>query len=340
MASRVPYESAARTLTQTKRSFAGYTVRQGLAIVLEHNFMMSEKGRENFKNQLQQLVGSIQYTNDLDVHVALVLAPSYQKTMREKYYIEDKSPTQICREFVDLFGFMQKNPNALDILIEEAKIQLRTWGSPEPSFLLCNSKLTFNIQMTPERTNYVTNGIDGVRRLRQGPDITSYRGLSIVNSRAYSMETGTIPRDVLRRRVRVAEYYRVPPQADRNWELELYDESRDTWFKLTPDDLDRYADLSGSSHSASQGNVTVEEHNRLEWAGYVQGQGNMLEQSRFQLSMDAEPDSTKLTMPQQYARVSSRSMSTFWQLSLCVLSEEAARCVSADGGRFASSPRT
>ena len=106
--------------------------------------MMSEKGRENFKNQLQQLVGSIQYTNDLDVHVALVLAPSYQKTMREKYYIEDKSPTQICREFVDLFGFMQKNPNALDILIEEAKAQLKSWGGPMPDFLLCNSKLTFH----------------------------------------------------------------------------------------------------------------------------------------------------------------------------------------------------
>lgn len=45
LASRVPYESAARTLTQTKRSYSGYTVRQGLAITLEHNFMMSEKVR-------------------------------------------------------------------------------------------------------------------------------------------------------------------------------------------------------------------------------------------------------------------------------------------------------
>ena len=54
MASRVPYESAARTLTQTKRSYAGYTIRHGLAITMEHNFMMSDKGRENFKNQLQQ----------------------------------------------------------------------------------------------------------------------------------------------------------------------------------------------------------------------------------------------------------------------------------------------
>ena len=43
MASRVPYESAARTLTQTKRSYAGYTIRHGLAITMEHNFMMSEK---------------------------------------------------------------------------------------------------------------------------------------------------------------------------------------------------------------------------------------------------------------------------------------------------------
>jgi hypothetical protein len=44
MASRVPYESAARVLTQTKRSYAGYTVRQGLAISMEANFMVTQTG--------------------------------------------------------------------------------------------------------------------------------------------------------------------------------------------------------------------------------------------------------------------------------------------------------
>ena len=215
---------------------------------------MSAEGMQNFQNQVKQLVGSIQMSNDLDVHIALVQAPSYAKEYMEKYSSSDKTPYQICREFVDLFGIVQKNPNALDILIEEAKIQLRIWGSPEPSFIMCNSKLTFNLQMTPERTNYVTNGIDGVRRLRQGPDIAQYRNLSVVHTRAYSLEVGSIPRDILRRRVRTAEYYRVPPQKDKNWELELYDESRDTWFKLTPEDLDRYADLSGyHSNNSSHG---------------------------------------------------------------------------------------
>lgn len=89
LASRVPYESSARTLTQRKESFSGYTVRQGLAIVMEHNFMMSEEGIRNFQNQVQQIVNSIQNTNDLDVHQALLMAPSYLNKVREQYYLDD-----------------------------------------------------------------------------------------------------------------------------------------------------------------------------------------------------------------------------------------------------------
>ena len=246
LASRVPYESAARTLTQSKRSFKGFPVRHGLALNLEHNFMMSEAGRRNFHNQLNQLIGSIQMTNDLDVHIALLLAPSYEKHMREKYILDTDTPSQKCRQFVDVFGFMQKNVNALDILIEEAKARLRSWGADMPDFLLANSKLTFGLQMTPERTNYQTQGPEGAKRLKQGPEIDSYRGINIVHSRSFSMETGVPPRDVLRRRVRVAEYYRVQPSdsnVGRNWEF--YNEDRDTWFSMSFADLLRASLLPG-----------------------------------------------------------------------------------------------
>ena len=280
MASRVPYESAARTLTQSKRSFAGYMVRQGMAIVLEHNFMMTPEGRENFKNQLNQLIGSIQYTNDLDVHMALILAPSYQKTMRERYYTSDKSPSQVCREFADLFGMMQKNVNALDILIEEGKAILRTWGGPMPDFLLCNSKLTFQMTMTPEKTNYITQGIDGVKRLRQGPDLGSYRGLSVIHSRSFAMETGAHPRDVLRRRVRTAEYYRIlPNKKNVNREFEFYNEERDTWFTLSFHDLLRYAryyHMGGEHDNASK--VDTVYHMLSHQAGIPQASGTGHEQ--------------------------------------------------------------
>ena len=76
----------------------------------------------------------MQLTNDLDVHVALLHAPSYQKQMvsqeefvrlatydtltlcvwqDEKYYDQHKTVAKTVREYVDLFGIMQKVPNAV-----------------------------------------------------------------------------------------------------------------------------------------------------------------------------------------------------------------------------------
>eukprot|EP00961_Rhodomonas_salina_P273315 3693006-Rhodomonas_salina.1 len=59
---------------------------------------------ENFRNQVKQMVGSIQYTNDLDVHMALIQAPSYARTMAEKYHSQNRTPQQLVRQYVDLFG--------------------------------------------------------------------------------------------------------------------------------------------------------------------------------------------------------------------------------------------
>ena len=230
LASRVPYESAARVLTQTKNSHSAYIVRQGLAISMEHNFMMSERGRRDFNNQLLQLVGSIQYTNDLDVHMALVTAPNYERTEVAKYAYNENDPYTQLRKYVDMFGMCQKNPNGLDVLVEDAKQVFKKWGASEPTFMLCNSKLGYQQNMTLEKTQYITNGADGIKRLKDGPDLKSYRDLSVIHSRHFSMEAGRQPRDLLNRRVRVAEHYILPPMTASQimeTEVHLYDEGRD-----------------------------------------------------------------------------------------------------------------
>ena len=255
VASRVPYEAAARVLPQSKRSFAGYTVRQGLAIAMEHNFMMSAAGRENFRNQLTQLVGSIQMTNDIDVTVALLTAPSHQRHMDEKYKDTSRTTTQHCRQFVDLFGIMQKVPNALDILIEDAKNNLKSWGSAPPTFMLTNSALTTQLTMLPEKTNYLTNGPDGKKLLAQGPDLPAYRGLSFIPTRKFSLDSGEAPRDLLRRRVRVAEYHRIPYKPGiETQEFEFYDQSRDSFFRLSYRELLKLSEM----HSESGDNMDVD----------------------------------------------------------------------------------
>ena len=210
MASRVPYEAAARTLTQSQEKFSSYATRHGLSITMEHNFMVTEQGRMDFYHQLQQVVGSIQKTNDLQVHLALIKARSYFRKVRERYYRDNHSLEDEIRDYVNSFGFLQKNVNGLDILIEDAKQLLRGWGAQEPNFLLINSRLTFQLQMNPERTSFVTQGADGQRRLEEGPDIKSYRGIRIIHSHSFPVQDGEAPRDLLRRRVRVCEFYLLP----------------------------------------------------------------------------------------------------------------------------------
>lgn len=241
MASRVPYESAARVLTQTKSSQSGYAIRQGLAIAMEHNFLASEAGRTNFKHQLTQLVGSIQLTNDLDVHIALLQAQSYEKIISEKYYGTERTLARTGKQYCEMFGIYNKIPNALDLLIEEARTKLKTWGSEPPTFLLCPSNLTLHLTMSPERTNYITNGPDGLKRLAQGPDLPSYRGLQIIHSQKFALEAGREPRNVLRRKVRVAEYYWLPhdPVKTADCVYEFYDQSSDSFKNFTKAELIR-----------------------------------------------------------------------------------------------------
>ena len=210
LASRVPYEAAARTLTESQEKFSTSMKRDGLAITMEHNFMMTEQGRKNFYYRLMQVVGSIQKTNDMYVLMALINARSYFRKVREKYYRDGHSLETEIRDYVNTFGFLQKNVNGLDILIEDAKQLLRGWGGAEPNFLLINSRLTFQLQMSPERTQYATQGPDGKRRLEEGPNLQSYRGIRIIHSHQFPMQEGEAPRDLLRRRVRVAEFYLIP----------------------------------------------------------------------------------------------------------------------------------
>lgn len=174
-------------------------------------------------------------------------------------------PSPTCR-YVDLFGFCQKNPNAMDIAIEEAKAMMKQWGSKDPTFLLTNSRLTFNMTMTPDKTSYVTQGPDGVQRLRDGPNIGSYRGLSIINTKQIAMEDGAPPRDILRRRVRTAEYYRIPAidgVKERNKMYSFYNETKDAWDKFDWETL--YNKSIIGHRQNNEGKLIMPESNDDKW---------------------------------------------------------------------------
>ena len=140
--------------------------------------------------------------------------------------------------------------NALDIIIEDTKARMLEWGGSEPDFMLCSSKLCFQLTMTQERTEYYTQGVDGKKLLKQGPDMPFYRGLKVIKSKSFSLDEGSQPRDLLRRRVRTAEFYLIPEYADCN-KVHLYDEASDNWAPITKAQIDKNAYRGGKSNIES-----------------------------------------------------------------------------------------
>ena len=133
------------------------------------------------------------------------------------------------QDYKDMFGFVQKNPNAMDLIIEETRSRIAEWGGVDPEFMLCSNKLCFQLTMTPEKTSYFSEGPDGKKLLKEGPMLTVYRGLKIIRSKSFSMDEGSAPRDLLRRRVRTGEMYMVPGNCSH---IELYDEGSDNWHSI------------------------------------------------------------------------------------------------------------
>ena len=85
----------------------------------------------------------------------------------------------------------------------------------------------------------MTQGGDGQKLLKNGPDMDMYRGLKIIKSKAFTLDEGSAPRDMLRRRVRVAEY--SVGLLDRLQEISLYDESADSFHAIKKANILKYA---------------------------------------------------------------------------------------------------
>jgi hypothetical protein len=194
----------------------------------------------------------VQYSNDLACHICLLTAPSHERKEAEKYAFNDRDAYQQIRQYVDSFALVNKSTIGLDVAIEEAKSYFKKWGAPPPNFLLCSSRIAFQLNMTEPRVNVMTQGPVGQERLASGMELPSYRGLKIINTRSFSMETGSAPRDPFVRRVRVGEYYTVhvdktvaAPEENQSV-ITMYDQNRDCDVPLT------YSQLLKASATSEQ----------------------------------------------------------------------------------------
>jgi hypothetical protein len=241
LAGQVPHEGISRLITSSKRSFKEHTVRYGLAFYLEHGFMSTAEGRQQYARNLQGIRQCVQETNNYDVLATLLHSPRYDREYQIKHGEYSRPVSEVLRREVSEWAVVQKSGYGLDWLIEEYKEHLMRNGGVVPSVFIIPPRMAMFMTMAdPVKTQYITAGPSGQQTLKQGPSaLTTFRGVSVFKTHAFDVYADDLPINLLSRDMQVGEYYIMNDTLnDHNGYLTrmrdtiIYDESIDDWKRI------------------------------------------------------------------------------------------------------------
>lgn len=244
---RVPEEGISRLIRSSKRSFKESTVRRGIAFQLEHGFMNTPDGRDQYVMNLRQIQQSVQETANHDVIAALLTCRRYDREWEKKHGVYSKDFAQLMKREVNQWAIAQKNPNGLDYMHEEFKGRLNRW-KVTPNMWIFPPKLCLYLSMVPpEKTKFMEVGPEGPAKFNAGAQaLTSFRGVHVYETREFDVYEGDLPIDLLRRKRQIGEYnvmtdpYRHATDGDvvkdyksEHRDVVVYDEDHDRWARVS-----------------------------------------------------------------------------------------------------------
>jgi hypothetical protein len=209
LAGRVPHEGISRLITSSKRAFKDHTVRRGLAFILEHGFMNTAEGREQYRRNLIGIKQCVQETNNHDVISSLIGARNYDREWERKHGLYNRPLKQIMRREVNEWAIVQKDIPGLEILHEEYKKKLSRYGVT-PNIWIFPPKMSIYAAMVPpsEDSKLRDLGESTAASFKQGPSsLGSFRGIPVFETRMFDVYENELPIDLLRRNQQIGEYY-------------------------------------------------------------------------------------------------------------------------------------
>ena len=245
LAGRVPHEGVSRLITSSKRQFKDHTVRRGLAFILEHGFMNTAEGREQYRRNLLGIKQCVQETANHDVISAFLHARDYDKEWERRHGLMNRPVKQIMRREVNEFAIVQKDISGLEILHEEYKKRLSRYGVTPTLWIFPPKMSIYATMVPPEKTQYQVAGPDGAATFKAGPKaLGSFRGINVHETRLFDVYENELPIDLLRRRVQIGEYYtmgdphrygsgKAGVYQSNHRDIILYDESIDNWRRIS-----------------------------------------------------------------------------------------------------------
>jgi hypothetical protein len=139
MLDRTPEQSVSRLLTSNQTNFEVGLVRYGIALMLEHGFMKTAKGRKNYEMNIQQIVNATVMTLMKGAWIQLLHVNHTDDNSGnhpEMSINNEQDALQIIERELAYFHILGKGPDAFVQLMESERIRFRERTGEDPDYVV------------------------------------------------------------------------------------------------------------------------------------------------------------------------------------------------------------
>lgn len=212
---RVPNEGTSRFLTSIKRSHRDRIVRRGAAMLAESDFYRTQKGVEQFSNEVRSIQQCVQLTCNYDVMFQYLTNGNYARDheIRKKIVNNRNISSYMRREIATYAVLCKGDENGLDLALETAR-RLMAEYDVTPNMVVMDPATQLYLRMVPQESKQMyLAGETGVQRYNAfngGQGITDYRGLKVYVQHSFDAGNDSSV-NMLERETQVGEYYLMQP---------------------------------------------------------------------------------------------------------------------------------
>lgn len=226
-----PEQGIPRLVTAETERRSDNLLRRGLAFIIEHGFMTTERGRRHYMMNLQQITDSVHTTAYYGVMHALLSSKLHYKAWLRETDRTSKRPRNLLRRERDAWACVQKSHKGLYVLDAELKHQMKK-NNVVPNVWVFPPKMSIYLDMAPqEETEYRLKGPKAAGNLEEdrSQQAIRWRGTEVFEASTFDIDFVNDNHDLLQRPRQCGEFFVIPAGTKS---IKIFSADHDDFMKI------------------------------------------------------------------------------------------------------------
>ena len=248
MADLQPHQGVPRYITAESEEHSDSLVRRGLAFIIEHGFYATERGRQHYLLNLENITESVHMTCYYGVLHALLAGKGHWKEWQRQYGRRTTRVDDLLRMERNRFAIAQKSERGMYLLDAELKDMMK-YKNVTPDTWILPSKMSIYLTMVPSNeVNYSEAGATSLVKNNndisaQPQKLLTFRGSAVCETMPFDVDFSGEPTELLRREKMIGSYYTMLPHSRASLDEGVYRSDHRSIFIYNAD-VDRFEKIT------------------------------------------------------------------------------------------------